>query len=104
MDLRCRKTNCKFNKRLTCTAPKISITEDLKCMEYQSEKGKGEKDFSKQIFTDTPPKISDYNHIKNTCLNCNANCLFNRDSKCISNGITINTFPTYAKCITFLKP
>lgn len=105
MDLRCRKTNCKYNKDLTCCAPKINISNKLVCLEYQNEKGKGIKDFSKLIFTENPPKIADYRHIKDMCLRCDANCIFNKNNRCLSNGITINAATSNEpKCMTFLKP
>ncbi len=105
MDLRCRKTNCKYNKDLTCTAESITITQEKVCMQYQNEKGKGIKDFSRLIFSDNPPKVADYRHLKNICLTCNAPCLFNRENHCISNGITVNAATTVEpKCMTFLKP
>ena len=105
MDLRCRKTNCKYNKDLTCHAQSINISNKLVCLEYQNEKGKGIKDFSKLIFSETPPKVADYRHIKNMCLRCDANCMFNKNNRCLSNGITINAATSNEpKCMTFLKP
>ena len=105
MDLRCRKTNCKYNKDLTCLAPGITIAEKLTCLDYEAEKGKGIKDFSKLIFTENPPKVADYRHLKDMRLLCKARCLFNRDGHCISNGITVNAATTDTpKCITHMKP
>ena len=105
MDLRCRKTNCKYNKDLTCTAPKISIGKKLNCLDYQNERGKGIKDFSKLIFTKEPPKVADYRHLKDMCLTCEAPCLFNKSGHCISNGITVNAaLSNEPKCMTFMKP
>lgn len=105
MDLRCRKTGCKYNKDLTCCANKINISQKLVCLEYQNEKGKGIKDFSKLIFTENPPKVADYKHIKDMCLSCEAKCLFNKNNRCLSNGITINAaLSNEPKCMTFMKP
>lgn len=105
MDLRCRKTNCKFNKDLTCTAKSIEISAKLECKQYVRKVEKGLKDFSKQIFTDNPFKVADYRHLKDMCLTCKANCLFNKEGHCLANGITVNeTSSKDAKCITFLKP
>lgn len=105
MDLRCRKTGCKYNKDLTCCANKINISQKLVCLEYQNEKGKGIKDFSKLIFTENPPKVADYKHIKDMCLRCEAKCLFNKNNRCLSNGITINAaLSNEPKCMTFMKP
>ena len=105
MDIRCRKTNCKYNKDLTCTSKKITINKKLDCLEYKQEKGKGAKDFSKLIFSDNPPKVADYRHIKDLCLTCQANCIFNKNNHCIANGITINAaLSNEPRCITFMKP
>lgn len=105
MDLRCRKTGCKYNKNLTCTACHVNIANNLFCQTYKDEKGKEIKDFSVTIFTDTPPKIADYRHIKDACLHCKAKCLFNKDGYCLANGITVNAgISKEPKCITFLKP
>lgn len=104
MDLRCRKTSCEYNKNLTCAATQINITEKLLCASFKENKIKEEKDFSSLIFTNNPPKVADYRHIKNSCLNCKANCLFNKNFKCIANGITINAPNNAPKCITFMKP
>lgn len=103
MDLRCRKTNCEFNKNLTCTAQKINISSELICKSYKKGDDKELKDFSSKIFTDNPPKIENYRHIKDSNLVCNANCLFNRDGKCISNGITVNSsLSNKPECITYM--
>ena len=105
MDLRCRKTNCQFNHELTCTAHSIKISDKTACMDYKYQKGKENDDFSKMIFTDKTPKIADYKHLKDICLKCDAKCLFNRDTHCIANGITVNpTSSDIPKCMTFMKP
>ena len=105
MDLRCRKTGCKYNKDLTCLANKIDISNKGSCKTYIEEKGKEIADFSSRIFSDNPPKVADYRHLKNICLTCSARCLFNRNGSCISNGITVNAATTIEpKCITYMKP
>ena len=105
MDLRCRKTGCKYNKDLTCLANQIKISKKLECLKYEYVKGKEIKDFSKKIFSEKPPKIADYRHIKNICLICDAKCIFNKDNHCLSNGITINAAVSpEPKCMTFMKP
>lgn len=105
MDLRCRKTTCKYNDRLTCTAKSVEISSKRDCKRFEKEKGKEEIDFSNAIFSDNPPKITDYRHMKDMCLTCQARCLFNHEGKCVSNGITVNGATTNEpKCMTFLKP
>jgi len=105
MDLRCRKTSCKFNKDLTCQAKSISISSNLVCRQYVRREGKELKDFSKQIFTENPFKVADYRRINDMNLTCKAICLFNKEGRCLANGITVNDSSSKeAKCITFLKP
>ena len=105
MDLRCRKTTCKFNKDLTCMAKSVGITQNLVCKTFELDKGKEEQDFSKLIFSETPPKIADYRHLRDVCLKCNAKCLFNNEGCCLANGITINaSLQKEPKCMTYLKP
>ena len=105
MDLRCRKTTCRYNKDLTCMAKSVDITSKLVCHTFEEDKDKEEKDFSSLIFSGTPPKVCDYRHLDDMNLICNAKCLFNRGGHCISNGITINCAYTPApKCITHMKP
>jgi hypothetical protein len=105
MDLRCRKTICKYNNNLTCTAKKIDISQKRDCKMFEKDKGKEEIDFSNAIFSDNQPKIADYKHMKDMCLNCQARCLFNHEGRCVSNGITVNGATTKEpKCITFMKP
>jgi len=105
MDLRCRKTNCVFNHKLTCTAKSVKISDKTVCTDYIHEKGKGGADFSKMIFTKNTPEIADYKHLKDMCLKCDAKCLFNRDCHCIANGITVNMSSNDTpKCMTFMKP
>ena len=104
MDLRCRKTTCKFNNNLTCTAGEINITEKFLCASFKEDKTKKELDFSSQIFNGKTPQIAEYRHIKNACLTCKAKCLFNKNLKCIANGITVNAPNNTPKCITFMKP
>jgi hypothetical protein len=105
MDLRCRKTNCKFNKSLTCTAKSINISNKLECRQFVAGENKENKDFSSKIFSDNPPKVADYRDLKDVSLNCKATCLFNKNGHCLANGITVNAGTSREpKCITFLKP
>lgn len=102
MDIRCRKTNCKYNDRLSCTANKINISQKFNCEDFQRVIGK-DVDISKQIFEQTPD-ISSYRHNKKLPLQCNASCLFNKEGHCRANGITINDIHENPKCCTTIKP
>ena len=102
MDIRCRKTNCKYNDRLSCKAEKINISQKLNCEDFHRIIGK-EVDISKQIFEQTP-EISAYRHNKKQPLKCSAICLFNKEGHCQANGITINDVKESPKCCTNIKP
>ena len=66
MDLRCRKTNCEYNKDLTCTAPKINITNKLVCKSYKKGKEDKIKDFSsKNNYDDILEKSINYSSLNN---------------------------------------
>ena len=101
MDIRCRKTDCKYNELLACKADKIDITDNINCASYEKVPGKA-RDISKQIFESTP-EIADYVHNKKMCLECKADCLFNKDKECIANGITVNDIKDKPLCITFCR-
>jgi len=103
MDIRCRKTNCKYNDRLTCTAEGILVSPKIVCKAYSGVEGKG-RDYSKNLFEAPTPNFAGYRHTKKLSLKCEAKCLFNRDGNCIANGITVNDLDDTAKCITFAKP
>lgn len=101
MDIRCRKTDCKFNEGLTCCIKALNIDNKNTCVCF--ERGKERIDISRQIFSDTPPDIKDYRHLKDINMHCKTECLFNKKGKCIANGITINEVKDIAKCITFME-
>lgn len=104
MDIRCRKTNCRYNDRLTCRAKQIDVSKKTACETFSYAENT-QIDISKKIFEcDTPPKVAPYRHNKKIDLNCDAKCLFNKDGKCIANGITVGDITKTAKCITFAKP
>jgi len=104
MDIRCRKTTCRYNDRLTCRANKIIVDKKLSCLEYCYQEGKG-IDVSKLIFERKEPfEPSPYRHNKTLSLMCEAKCLFNKEGHCIANGITVGDSPKHAKCFTFAKP
>lgn len=101
MDIRCRKTDCEFNERLTCNSKEILIDNNIVCKSYIKVAEKA-RDISKQIFEETP-EIGDYKHNKDMCLKCKAECIFNKNKECIANGITLNDIDDIPKCITFSK-
>lgn len=106
MDLKCRKLDCVNNDRYSCTKKGINISKDTECKSYEKAKElkpEQKQDVSKTMF-EKKPKIASYRHNKDVDIECKAKCLFNREGKCLANGITIqNTAPKEADCITFIK-
>lgn len=101
MDIRCRKTTCRFNDRYTCKAKDILIKKNWVCNQYQkSDKPVGDK--TKWLFSDTPPKYAPQRDSSTIEIGCKADCLFNCDGKCVANGITLNDIKEKPLCVTFL--
>lgn len=103
MDIRCRKTMCKFNDRFTCKAKDILINKKIICQTFENDsENKKEKDTTKTMF-DIIPEIAPQRDSKAVCISCKADCLFNHNGKCVSNGITLNAIKEQPFCISFLK-
>ena len=80
-DLKCKRQGCTYNKNCNCTAKQIEVTKNTECKTYQpSETMKHQEEKIGQ-----PPIRKD---IK---VGCHAECLFNKEEKCIANGITVQT-------------
>ena len=101
MDIRCRKTSCKYNDKYTCKAKEILIKKNVECGKY--EKGKPPVDKTKWMFTDKPPIYAPQRDSATISIGCNAHCLFNDNGKCVANGITLNDLKEKPLCMTFLK-
>ena len=111
MDIRCRKTTCKYNKDHTCLAKSILVDRKVLCSTYQlSEALKGKnrqqglldkaEDYSKRMF-EKPPKNAPMRNRKKIEISCKADCLFNNNGICRANGITVNDV-NYPICMGYL--
>ncbi len=104
MDIRCRKTDCKHNDRLTCLVDNLCISKGIYCNSYEKVPNKA-KDFSKHMLTsDEPPEFCDFRHNKKCSICCSATCLFNDQCSCSANGITVGDIHDRPKCITQIMP
>lgn len=94
-DLKCKRQDCEYNKNWNCTVKNLEIKDDTSCNTYvksnEAEVGEVEKI--------DQPAIR-----KNINVDCKANCLFNKDSVCEANGITVQTETniTCPNCCTFM--
>lgn len=103
MDIRCRKTLCKYNDRFTCKAKEILINGKMICQTYTKDEENAKAiDTTKSLFEKTPD-FAPQRDSKALCIMCKASCLFNRNGKCFSNGITLNAIDEKPFCISFLK-
>ena len=103
MDIRCRKTGCKYNDRYTCKAKDILIRKNCACEKYERDQSKEVVDKTKWLFTDKTPDYAPQRDSATIGIECNAHCLFNQDGKCVANGITLNDIKEKPLCVTFLK-
>lgn len=102
MDIRCRKTKCIYNDRYTCKARKIAINRAIVCGSYEKGQDKPELDSTKHLF-EKPPVYAPQRDSKTAEIVCRANCLFNHNGKCVSNGITVNSIREKPYCVSFLE-
>lgn len=102
MDIRCRKTTCKFNKKYTCQAKDLLIKKDCGCANFVAT-DKVCPDTSRSMF-EVAPEYAPQRASLTMCINCKAPCMFrNTKSQCVANGITVNSLSEKPYCITFLK-
>lgn len=103
MDIRCRKLLCKYNDRFTCKAKEILVDGKVVCSTYEFDEGKKDvQDVTKHLF-EGKPDFAPQRDSKALKIGCQADCLFNRNGKCVSNGITLNSIKEKPYCVSFLK-
>ena len=102
MDIRCRKTTCFYNDRFTCKAKEILVDGKVICSTFKEDNTKTVPDTTAKLFERTPD-FAPQRDSKALKIVCKADCLFNRNGKCVSNGITLNAIKEKPFCISFLK-
>ena len=103
MDIRCRKTYCKYNDRYTCRANEILVDKKVSCSTFEKDADNSDvKDVTMHLFEQTPD-FAPQRDSKALKIRCEANCLFNHNGLCVSNGITLNSIKETPYCISFLK-
>ena len=103
MDIRCRKGLCKYNDRFVCKAKAILIDQDVECSTFEKEEGKQNvQDVTKRLF-EVQPSFAPQRDSKTLEITCRAQCQFNHNGMCVSNGITINSIKECPYCVSFLR-
>lgn len=100
-DLKCSLKDCKFNQGFSCIAKDINVTDGAECSSYIVSKEK----VANRMF-EIGSEVGAPDYTVDTLIECRAdNCLFNKNSKCVANGITVlgNTDDgkNCADCATF---
>lgn len=102
MDIRCRKTQCKYNDRYTCKAKGILINNKDKCEKYEPKLENPTKDTSKKMFQKTPKYAPQRDTLK-IKIECQNNCVLNHNGRCVANGITVNDLKGKPLCMTVVE-
>ena len=97
-DIKCGLKECKFNKGYCCCSKHIDVSSGTDCLTYSPDEKKRNSDF--EAAADFVPA----NYSVDTAVECNAKCLFNKDHRCVSNGITVmNQGNNDVVCLTYIK-
>lgn len=97
-DLKCGLKACSFNKGYSCTNSQISVSSMHECNSYSPDENKRKMQFESASDFVTP------NYSVDTKVSCSASCIFNKDGKCHSNGITVTGRDrNEATCLSFIK-
>lgn len=97
-DLKCGLRACKFNKGYSCAAKQIEVTTAADCATYCPDESKRRMQF------EAANEFVPANYSVDTKVGCDADCIFNKQGKCVSNGITVMSHEPYdASCLTFIK-
>ena len=95
-DLKCGKKSCKHNKGYCCCARKIEVDKSTDCLTYDPTEKKPSMFEAGADFVKADYSVD-------TAVDCNADCIFQKEHKCIANGITVMGDNTNANCLTFIK-
>jgi hypothetical protein len=97
-DLKCALRDCRFNQAYGCMADEINVTQSAVCSSYVPSDGKK----SDKLF-EFGADAAKPNYSVDTCVKCDANCLFQKNTRCVAVGITVLGENDLADCATFIK-
>ncbi len=106
MDLKCKKLDCVYNDKFSCSAKGITVKHNLNCATYEKNKNltpEQQQNVSRTMF-EIAPEYHAFRHNKDVNIKCEAKqCLFNGCGNCCSNGITVQRSNYKAYCATAIK-
>lgn len=106
MDLKCKKMNCKYNDCCACMSKSIKVAKNCECATFEKSNKLEEsqhQDISRDMF-EVAPDIHPFRHNRSMSIECSAECLFNKDGLCKSNGISVMNGKNSGVCITNIEP
>ena len=106
MDLKCKKLNCKFNDKCACMSKGITVDKNCECATFEKSQDLEKvqrQDISRNMF-EVAPEIHPFRHNREISIECGAECLFNKDGFCKSNGISVMNGKNSGVCITNIEP
>lgn len=94
-DLKCKRKGCTFNQNCNCTANQVDVSKDTNCRTYEPSFEDKENE---------PSEVGQPPIRKNISVGCKADCLFNSNSVCTANGITVQTLNDVScpNCCTYM--
>ena len=97
-DLKCALRECRYNQSYSCMAHEITVTKEAVCQSFTpTDKAPGDRLFEFGAEAARPRFSVD------TCVNCTAPCLFQKNSKCVAVGITVLGDGALADCATYIN-
>ncbi|MCL2570152.1 MAG: DUF1540 domain-containing protein [Firmicutes bacterium] len=103
MEIRCKKTDCAYNTGASCSAESIMVGGYADCETYSPDELKKSLIIKNGNLFEISEELVAKN-TRNVPLSCRAkHCLFNRQSKCYANGITVIDDEDDAGCATFIE-
>lgn len=101
MDIVCRKNSCIYNDKFKCNRKHLKVDKKAECDDLNIDKQKPVQDVSKDMFSHEP-NFAEFKHCKCIDIACDKNnCIFNKDKKCISNGVLIGSEKSSAPCNSY---
>lgn len=96
-DLKCGLKNCRYNKGYSCCSHEISVDEGTDCRTYSPDPEKRTNMF------EAGEDFTPVNYSVDTDVRCTADCVFQKQEKCVANGITVMSESNQAAvCLTFM--
>ena len=97
-DLKCGLKGCKYNKGYCCCSKEINVDCNTDCTTYAPDENK-----RKSLF-EAGDEFARADYSVDTTVSCGADCVFNKDGRCVANGITVmGDGDSEGSCLTFIK-